>query len=143
MLEEAVSQLLPTPRANIAKQGGPRKKHWGELRAEVLALLPTPVTGDGKGSRQSTAPNPRSPHPTLSDLAYLWSGGSTGQPLSGGKQWSGLRLSPWFVEWMDRSAARVERARLSALGDGVQVQVGYCVGKYLIYREAERVRAAA
>jgi site-specific DNA-cytosine methylase len=31
-----------------------------------------------------------------------------------------------------RSAARLERSRLSALGDGVQVQVGYLVGAYLM-----------
>jgi hypothetical protein len=41
------SPLLPTPRANIAKQGLPRKRHWGELRAEVMSLLPTPTAGDG------------------------------------------------------------------------------------------------
>lgn len=43
----------------------------------------------------------------------------------------------------DRGAARVERPRLSALGDGVQVQVGQLVGAYILERDAERMRAAA
>jgi site-specific DNA-cytosine methylase len=35
----------------------------------------------------------------------------------------------------DRAAARVERSRLSALGDGVQVQLGELVGRYLMSLE--------
>jgi DNA (cytosine-5)-methyltransferase 1 len=46
-----------------------------------------------------------------------------------------------FFRGMDaRAAARVERSRLSALGDGVQVQLGELVGRYLMSLEA---RAAA
>jgi DNA (cytosine-5)-methyltransferase 1 len=41
----------------------------------------------------------------------------------------------------DRSAMRMERSRLSALGDGVQVQVGYLVGRYVIELEEERLAA--
>lgn len=48
----ASSPLLPTPRANIAKQGLPRPDHWGEMRAEVMALLPTPSATD-YGNNQS------------------------------------------------------------------------------------------
>lgn len=42
-----------------------------------------------------------------------------------------------------RSERRVERQRLSALGDGVQVQIGWLVGAYILDLEAQRVRAAA
>jgi hypothetical protein len=50
----------------------------------VLPLLPTPLVGDSKGARQATAPNPRSPQPTLTDLA--WSGDLTPPPSRGGKR---------------------------------------------------------
>jgi DNA (cytosine-5)-methyltransferase 1 len=43
----------------------------------------------------------------------------------------------------DRGAARVERSRLSALGDGVQVQVGELVGRHIIELEERRVNALA
>ena len=65
-----------------------------------LKLLPTPVKGDGKGARQSTAPNPRSPSHVLSDLVYLSNGAATSPPSDGGKQSTALRLSPSFVGWM-------------------------------------------
>jgi DNA (cytosine-5)-methyltransferase 1 len=40
-----------------------------------------------------------------------------------------------------RSARGVVRSRLSALGDGVQVQVGYLAGRYIVERERERLAA--
>jgi len=43
----------------------------------------------------------------------------------------------------DRSAARVERSRLSALGDGVQVQIGELVGRHIIELERQRLGVAA
>lgn len=43
----------------------------------------------------------------------------------------------------DRGAARVERSRLSALGDGVQVQVGRLVGEHIIGLERRRMSVAA
>jgi hypothetical protein len=100
--------LLPTPRAS-ENETRTRKRtpsqeagqHGLYLQAEVLRLLPTPVKGDAKNARQSTAKNPRSPHHTLADLAYLWSGGSTKRRSSDGSTSSApLDLSPWFVEWM-------------------------------------------
>jgi DNA (cytosine-5)-methyltransferase 1 len=39
----------------------------------------------------------------------------------------------------DRGSARVVRSRLSALGDGVQVQVGYIAGAYIAGLERERM----
>jgi hypothetical protein len=43
----------------------------------------------------------------------------------------------------DGRTRRVERSRLSALGDGVLVQAGWLVGRRIVEFEAERVRAAA
>lgn len=42
-----------------------------------------------------------------------------------------------------RSSARVERSRLSALGDGVQVQIGELVGRHIVELEEQRVRLVA
>jgi hypothetical protein len=102
--EKQIKRLLPTPRANIAKQGLRRADHWGELRAEVMSLLPTPVEGDSRNSRNGTASrranSPGHPGRTLSDVAFEWIGESSSQPSDGGRPSSGLRLSPWFVEWM-------------------------------------------
>jgi hypothetical protein len=128
ILDEAISRLLLTPRANIAKQGLPREKHWGELRAEVMQLLPTP-TATEYGHNQSPSagaavrpslpnlmrllPPPhgmlkegqaRRPGPSGNELGRalgsVSSGVSTAQPSEGGKRSTDLRLSPWFVEWM-------------------------------------------
>lgn len=41
----------------------------------------------------------------------------------------------------DRATARVERSRLSALGDGVQVQVGAIVGAYILEQERALTRS--
>ena len=49
--EQEIKRLLPPPRANIAKQGLPRPDHWGELRAEVMSLLPTPAASEGGYNR--------------------------------------------------------------------------------------------
>jgi site-specific DNA-cytosine methylase len=47
-----------------------------------------------------------------------------------------------LVRGMDaRGAARVVRSRLSALGDGVQVQVGYIAGRYILELEEGRLAA--
>jgi DNA (cytosine-5)-methyltransferase 1 len=47
-----------------------------------------------------------------------------------------------LVRGMDaRGAARVVRSRLSALGDGVQVQVGYIAGRYILELEEGRLVA--
>ena len=50
----------------------------------------------------------------------------------------GAAPEPLVRRMDDRSAARVERSRLSALGDGVQVQIGHLVGAYIV--ELERAR---
>jgi hypothetical protein len=104
MLEEAISRLLPTPRANIAKQGLSRPDHWGELRAEVMQLLPTPAEADSRNTRNATANGGQGSTghsgKTLSDVAWLWGGASTDPPSGGGKPSTDLRLNPYFVEWM-------------------------------------------
>jgi hypothetical protein len=100
-------KLLPTPRASLNELRSTGRTpsqdagtHGKYLVAEVLHLLPTPVTGDSRNSRQSTVDNPRDPTPTLSDVAYLWSGGATTRQSGDGSKSTALRLSPWFVEWM-------------------------------------------
>jgi hypothetical protein len=105
---EGLVRLLPTPRSSPQENRQTKRtpsqeagKHGLSLAAEVVALLPTPVAGDGKGTRQSTAKNPRSPYPTMSDLAFEWSGAATAPQSGGGnKQSSEWRLNPSFVEWM-------------------------------------------
>lgn len=99
--------LLPTPRARVDKEHGPDGQHWAELRptVESLRLLPTPVEGDSRNSRSATAPARSAesnfhPRTTLSDVVYEWSGATTSPPSEGGKPSTGLRLSPWFLEWM-------------------------------------------
>lgn len=64
--------LLPTPRATDTGTPGRRASEdfRPPLSQVVLPLLPTPLVGDSKGARQATAPNPRSPQPTLTDLAF-------------------------------------------------------------------------
>lgn len=145
-LNATVLSLLPTP---TATEGGYNQSPspGAAIRPTLetlVRLLPTPVKGDAKGSRQATAPNPRSPQDTLGDLEFRWSGMATNQPSGGGSRWSETAPEPLcFFRGMDaRAAARVERSRLSALGDGVQVQLGELVGRYLMSLEnAERVAA--
>lgn len=98
--------LLPTPRAD-PRDATPRtpREDWRPSLSEALGavkLLPTPVAGDSRNSRQSTVDNPRDPTPTLSDVAYTWSGGTTVRRSADGKRSTGQRprLSPEFVEWM-------------------------------------------
>jgi hypothetical protein len=83
--------LLKTPTAQLAINGGsqhPDKRkaggHGPTLADEVEWLLPTPLVGDSKGARQATAKNPRSPQPTLTDLAF--SGALTDPPSRSGRR---------------------------------------------------------
>jgi hypothetical protein len=95
--EAQIKRLLPTPRANIAKQGLPREGNWGELRAEVMSLLPTPATSQG-GHNQSPTPG-AAVRPQLDRLPRS-RGASTDPQSDGGSRFTDLRLSPSFVEWM-------------------------------------------
>jgi hypothetical protein len=74
------------------------------LPALAIRLLPTPVEGDSRNSRNSTAYSEqresRRPGDTLSDVASRWSGGSTSPPSEDGSPSWALRLSPWFTEWL-------------------------------------------
>lgn len=99
-------RLLPTPRANIAKQGLPREGNWGELRAEVMSLLPMPGTmsgGQTKGSvvkqRGCTAYRADGTKVQISTQQALI-GVSSDQQSDDGSRFTDLRLSPSFVEWM-------------------------------------------
>jgi hypothetical protein len=102
-LEQAIMLLL-TP---TAEQGGTNvsPSPGAAVRPQLgtlVRLLPTPVEGDSRNSRQSTAPNPGPTRQadTLSDVAWRWSGAATSPRSGGGKPSPELRLSPWFVEWM-------------------------------------------
>jgi hypothetical protein len=146
--------LLPSPLARAqsgtevsgeSRTGGPM------LQEAVVGLLPTPVKGDAKDSCNTTAnrspgTKPRHAGDTLIDLVHRWeeslsSGATTDPPSDAGKPSTGLRLNPSFVGWMmgdaklQRVRARVDRSRLSALGDGVHVYLGQLVGEYVMSLE--------
>ncbi|MGA2929552.1 MAG: hypothetical protein ABSG43_26895 [Solirubrobacteraceae bacterium] len=98
--------LLPTPSAADygSNQSPSDGAAVGESLPRLVALLPTPVSADSRQSRNGTAQRRAgaSGHPgmTLSDVAYGWSGASTSPRSAAGSRSRGLRLSPWFVEWM-------------------------------------------
>ena len=122
--------------------------------AAAVKLLPTPVSADSRNSRQSTAPNPRDPYDTLSDVAYKASWGDYAAAIA---RWEPIidrpapepvdgkgRLSPIFVEWMmgwpagwvtDLDIKRT--AQLRILGNGVVPQQAE-----LAYGLLERLEAA-
>jgi hypothetical protein len=93
--EAEIKRLLPTPRANIAKQGLPREGNWGELRADIMSLLPTPSATE-YGNNQSPSPG-AAVRPSLPSLLI---GASMSPPSDDGSRFTDLRLSPSFVEWM-------------------------------------------
>jgi hypothetical protein len=92
----SVAALLPTPTVgNVtggnATRGGSRSNEYllpGLARAAAEgALLPTPTAMDSRGSRQSTAPNPRADADTLTDWAWKhegWTGEPTDPPSPAG-----------------------------------------------------------
>lgn len=112
--------LMPTPRASDGAKGGPNQRgSSGDLMLpSAVALLPTPVTTDAKGARNSTAN--RQPGSTaaigdtLGDIVYADRFGDYGAAVA---RWATLtrpspdpteptgkggahRLAPAFVEWM-------------------------------------------
>lgn len=99
-----VVELLPTPmaRARSGTEVSGASRTGGPMLAEAIALLPTPVKGDGQGARQATAPNPRDPSPTLSDLEYRWNGDASAGRSNAGPRYTANRpsLSARFAEWM-------------------------------------------
>ena len=116
--------LLPTPRARVDKEHGPNGQHWAELSPTVMALLPTPMARTQSGTQVSGESRTGGPMLELGRAITLlptpcsrdWkgegyegqlptevlplSGASTSPPSAAGKPSTGLRLSPWFVEWM-------------------------------------------
>jgi hypothetical protein len=100
-LRGAAIKLLPTPMART--QGGSEvsseNREGGLMLEESVKLLPTPRSNDG--SRESPRRSNPGFGPTLEQLAGLLSSGETSDLRSGvGRPPPGLRLSPWFVEWM-------------------------------------------
>jgi hypothetical protein len=103
MLEEAV-KMLPTPTSSDGEKVGQRYGKGDLKLSGAVMLLPTPTERDSINARNKTSGRQEdSQHhtgTTLSDVAYLWSGGRTVRQSGVGKRSSDLRLSPWFVEWM-------------------------------------------
>jgi phage baseplate assembly protein W len=119
-LPGAMRRLLPTP--NSTERGGRGQgsiaKGGGEmLNQSVERLLPTPVASLANYEEELATWEPRRQaaaerhgnngigHPlplTLKtlDVESPSSGAATSPPSAGGKPSTGLRLSPWFVEWM-------------------------------------------
>ena len=134
----AVAALLP-PTAADGERRSLTYCRGNPTLIGALKLLPTPVSADSRNSRQSTAPNPRDPYDTLSDVAYKASWGDysaaiarwepiIGRPAPDPVDTKG-RLSPVFVEWMmglrpgHVTAIDLSRAQmLKILGNGVVPQ---------------------
>lgn len=98
------SSLLPTPlaRTNGGTEVSGNSRTGGPMLAEVL--LPTPVSGDAKQSRNKTANDgagsPGHSGTTLTDFAYERSGATTPEPSPDGKKSPAPLLNPCFVAWM-------------------------------------------
>jgi hypothetical protein len=90
-LADQVEHLLPTPRATDGTKGGPNQRgSSGDLMLpSAVTLLPTPMVGDAKMARNSTATRHRTPptgiHPgdTLTDILVPRTGESTPSPSAG------------------------------------------------------------
>jgi len=80
-----------------SKQGLPREGNWGELRAEVMSLLPTPAATEG-GYNKSPSEG-AAIRPGL-DRLLRSRGASTSPQSDAGSRFRDWRLSPSFVEWM-------------------------------------------
>ena len=104
-----VEPLLPTPTAADGERRSLTYCRGNPTLIGALKLLPTPVVGDARNSRQSTAPNPRCDYDTLSDVARKQSWGEYQPAIT---HWENVlgrlaphpttdgRLNPVFVEWM-------------------------------------------
>jgi hypothetical protein len=84
--------LLPTPCARDWKGEG----YEGQLPTEIPKLLPTPRAAVDK----EHGPNGQHWAELRPIVESLSGGASTSPPSEDGSKPSGLRLSPWFVEWM-------------------------------------------
>jgi hypothetical protein len=126
-LENALA-LLPTPTAGNPNDGE-SPDSWEARRRRNLAkgingngqgtplgmavqLLPTPVVADARGSRQSTAPNPRATNDTLTD--WLWrregrTGAPTPQPSTDGSSQQEWAEELLFLRSAGRKGSRASR----------------------------------
>lgn len=122
--------LLPTPAVNDMGEGktveawdewtaamkakhGNGNGHGPSLSIEAQRLLPTPLVADARDARQSTAPNPRSPHDVLGDVVrkaqwgkyaaaiHRWESLTRPAPAPTQPSSKGTpQLAPRFSEWM-------------------------------------------
>lgn len=101
--------LLPTPLSREGRpDGGGNARGQGSLErgggimlSQAVKLLPTPTRSDFDQDRMSDTTRRASITAAMNRLAESESNGATMSPPSdAGKPSTGLRLSPWFVEWM-------------------------------------------
>jgi DNA (cytosine-5)-methyltransferase 1 len=111
----------------VAGRAGEAAADAGQRRQPQLA----PVDG--------TEPTRPDTHPVGRGVRVEW--GSYDAAIRRWEAIHGSAPEPLVRRVDARDAARMERSRLSALGDGVQVQIGRIVGEYIV--ERERVRLAA
>lgn len=120
--------------AGLPIDGQPESPRGGEAAADTSSdgVRPRPEP-ERRGCDSAVAAQPRE------GVAVEW-----GQYAPAIRRWEavhGPAPKPLVRRVDDRRARRVERSRLSALGDGVQVQVGQLAGAYIV--ELERQRLAA
>jgi len=119
----------PEPRSS-----GTSAARGGDPPAPDAGGIGRPSEGWGRSmeSEERTA----RPHAASGGVAVEW-----GRYALAVRRWEAVQgpaPEPLVRRVDDRSAARVERSRLSALGDGVQCQVGQLAGAYIV--EQERLR---
>lgn len=127
-LRDRVIAVAEDPHQRPLESGGLRR---GEREADQGAT----ADADRNGLRQQPEPEPRScGAPVARGIAVEW-----GDYEPAIRRWEtvhGPAPQPLVRRVDDRRAARVERSRLSALGDGVQVQLGLMVGEFLMRASA-------
>lgn len=91
---DGLVRLLPTPNANVNRTGRDRLtfKQWAEPGLEQMCEIAMGVL-----PREFEAPDELK---GKAREAWASSGASSSPPSAAGKPSTGLRLNPWFVEWM-------------------------------------------
>jgi DNA (cytosine-5)-methyltransferase 1 len=103
-----------------------------------------PADAVGDGVRQQPVADRRGSGKAISRSSYAtvaveW--GNFGPAIRRWEAVAGPAPEPLLCRVDDRRASRLDRSRLSALGDGVQVQLGRLAGEYILGLERERVAA--
>lgn len=107
---------------------------------------PTDASGNrwrDEGRRRSMEPDQRPARADIEGRGVAVEWGDYQPAITSWEAVHGPAPEPLIRRMDARSAARVDRSRLSALGDGVCVHVGYLAGEYIMSRERDRLAAAA